>query len=90
MTIYPVVMAGGSGTRFWPLSRKARPKQFLALATDRPLIIETVNRLKERKDRMQIQYMSGSREIPIQQSAGMYQREPKRAHFARYAAAGSK
>ena len=36
MTLYPVVMAGGSGTRFWPLSRKARPKQFLALATDRP------------------------------------------------------
>ena len=46
MTLYPVVMAGGSGTRFWPLSRKARPKQFLALATDRPLIVETVNRLR--------------------------------------------
>jgi len=46
VTLYPVVMAGGSGTRFWPLSRKARPKQFLALATDRPLIVETVNRLK--------------------------------------------
>ncbi len=46
MTLYPVVMAGGSGTRFWPLSRKARPKQFLALATNRPLIVETVNRLK--------------------------------------------
>jgi mannose-1-phosphate guanylyltransferase len=39
-------MAGGSGTRFWPLSRKARPKQFLALATHRPLIVETVDRLK--------------------------------------------
>src|SRR5262249_43495025 len=46
VTLYPVVMAGGSGTRFWPLSRKARPKQFLALATDRPLIVETVDRLK--------------------------------------------
>ncbi len=46
MTIYPVVMAGGSGTRFWPLSRKARPKQFLALATDAPLIVETMSRLK--------------------------------------------
>jgi mannose-1-phosphate guanylyltransferase len=46
MTLYPVVIAGGSGTRFWPLSRKARPKQFLALATDRPLIVETVDRLK--------------------------------------------
>jgi mannose-1-phosphate guanylyltransferase len=46
MTLYPVVMAGGSGTRFWPLSRKAHPKQFLALATNRPLIVETVDRLK--------------------------------------------
>ena len=45
MTLYPVVIAGGSGTRFWPLSRKARPKQFLALATRKPLVVETVNRL---------------------------------------------
>ena len=45
MTLYPVVMAGGSGTRFWPLSRKARPKQFLALATRKPLVVETVARL---------------------------------------------
>ena len=30
--LYTVIMAGGSGTRFWPLSRKAWPKQFLALA----------------------------------------------------------
>jgi mannose-1-phosphate guanylyltransferase len=43
--IYPVVMAGGSGTRFWPLSRKDRPKQFLALAGEEPLISATVHRL---------------------------------------------
>jgi mannose-1-phosphate guanylyltransferase len=43
--IYPVIMAGGSGTRFWPLSRKNRPKQFLALAGDEPLLTATVNRL---------------------------------------------
>jgi mannose-1-phosphate guanylyltransferase len=43
--LYPVVMAGGSGTRFWPLSRKDRPKQFLALATAKPLIAETIDRL---------------------------------------------
>jgi mannose-1-phosphate guanylyltransferase len=46
MTIYPVIMAGGSGTRFWPLSRKSRPKQFLPLATKNPLIAETAERLK--------------------------------------------
>ncbi|BDG09589.1 mannose-1-phosphate guanylyltransferase [Anaeromyxobacter paludicola] len=45
MKIFPVVMAGGSGTRFWPLSRKAWPKQFLALAGERPLLAETVARL---------------------------------------------
>ncbi len=45
MKIYPVVMAGGSGTRFWPLSRKAKPKQFLALAGDQPLLTATVRRL---------------------------------------------
>jgi mannose-1-phosphate guanylyltransferase len=45
MKLYPVVMAGGSGTRFWPLSRQARPKQFLALAGDEPLLAATVARL---------------------------------------------
>jgi mannose-1-phosphate guanylyltransferase len=46
MALYPVIMAGGSGTRFWPLSRKARPKQFLPLASKAPLIADTVGRLK--------------------------------------------
>jgi mannose-1-phosphate guanylyltransferase len=46
MTLYPVIMAGGSGTRFWPLSRKARPKQFLPLASKNPLITDTAARLK--------------------------------------------
>jgi len=46
MTLYPVIMAGGSGTRFWPLSRKARPKQFLPLASRNPLITDTASRLK--------------------------------------------
>lgn len=45
MKIFPVVMAGGSGTRFWPLSRKDRPKQFLPLAGDEPMLAATVARL---------------------------------------------
>ena len=44
--VFPVIMAGGSGTRFWPLSRKAKPKQFLSLATDRPMLVETAARLE--------------------------------------------
>jgi len=44
--LHPVIIAGGSGTRFWPLSRQSRPKQFLPLASDRPLIADTAARLK--------------------------------------------
>lgn len=44
--LHAVVMAGGSGTRFWPMSRAARPKQLLALATANALIAETVARLE--------------------------------------------
>jgi mannose-1-phosphate guanylyltransferase len=36
--LHVVIMAGGSGTRFWPESRKARPKQLLALAGERTLL----------------------------------------------------
>jgi mannose-1-phosphate guanylyltransferase len=43
--IYVVILAGGQGTRFWPVSRKARPKQFLALAGgEKSLIQESVSR----------------------------------------------
>ncbi|MEY4577146.1 MAG: hypothetical protein RL701_1849 [Pseudomonadota bacterium] len=45
--VYAVIMAGGSGTRFWPLSRRAWPKQFLALAdTDESLLQSTVRRIQ--------------------------------------------
>ena len=43
---YPVILAGGRGTRFWPLSRKKRAKQMLALNSERSMIQETVERLK--------------------------------------------
>lgn len=39
-----VIMAGGSGTRLWPLSRKAHPKQFQRLTSDRTLLQETFAR----------------------------------------------
>src|ERR1700734_2934344 len=42
----PVILAGGSGTRFWPRSRRARAKQVLALDGERSLIQQTVERLK--------------------------------------------
>jgi mannose-1-phosphate guanylyltransferase/mannose-6-phosphate isomerase len=43
--IQPVIMAGGSGTRLWPLSRAGFPKQFLALAGDESLFQQAVARL---------------------------------------------
>jgi mannose-1-phosphate guanylyltransferase/mannose-6-phosphate isomerase len=41
-----IILAGGSGTRFWPLSRKRRPKQLLALEGERSLLRDTVDRLR--------------------------------------------
>src|SRR5271156_4598822 len=41
----PVILAGGSGTRFWPRSRKTRAKQVLALDGERTMIQQTVERL---------------------------------------------
>jgi mannose-1-phosphate guanylyltransferase len=43
--LHAIIMAGGSGTRFWPLSRIARPKQLLDLAGGRTMIQATVDRL---------------------------------------------
>ena len=43
---YAVIMAGGSGERFWPLSTSARPKQFVSLFEGKPLIRHAVDRLQ--------------------------------------------
>jgi len=50
MVIIPVVLAGGSGTRLWPLSRQLYPKQFLSLVNERTLFQETVLRLHAGED----------------------------------------
>ncbi|GAA5478462.1 mannose-1-phosphate guanylyltransferase [Haloferula helveola] len=42
---YALILAGGSGTRFWPLSRDARPKQLLNLFGSDTLLEQTINRL---------------------------------------------
>ncbi len=44
-SLYALILAGGSGERFWPLSRRARPKQLLRLVSDKTLLEETVARL---------------------------------------------
>ena len=45
MSRWAVVLAGGVGSRFWPLSTPTRPKQLLPLATDKPLLQDSVERL---------------------------------------------
>ncbi len=45
MTIIPVILSGGAGTRLWPLSSGNHPKQFLPLISDKTMIQETLLRL---------------------------------------------
>jgi mannose-1-phosphate guanylyltransferase len=45
VSTWAVILAGGAGTRFWPLSTAERPKQLLPLAGDRPLLAQAVRRL---------------------------------------------
>src|SRR5947208_3476365 len=43
--LYAVILAGGSGTRFWPLSRHLYPKQLLRILGDKTLIQQTMDRV---------------------------------------------
>lgn len=45
--IVPIILAGGKGTRLWPLSRVSRPKQFLSLTDDLSLFQQTLKRLQD-------------------------------------------
>ncbi len=47
MKIIPVILAGGRGERFWPLSTLENPKQCLPLVSDEPMIVDTYNRLSQ-------------------------------------------
>jgi len=46
MKFKAVIMAGGSGTRFWPLSRRKKPKQFLPIISQKTMLEETVERIR--------------------------------------------
>ena len=45
MTVHPVILSGGAGSRLWPLSRRAYPKQLLPLVGERTLLEETLRRV---------------------------------------------
>lgn len=66
---HAVILAGGSGTRFWPLSRKAKPKQFLSLLNEQTLFQQTLERIRPLVPVNNIWIVSGdpfAREIAIQ------------------------
>lgn len=44
--LHAMIMAGGGGTRFWPRSRQARPKQFLSVVGDRSLLQQALDRIE--------------------------------------------
>lgn len=46
MTLIPLILSGGAGTRLWPLSWGNHPKQFLKLTSDKTMIQETLLRLE--------------------------------------------
>ena len=65
-SLYALVLAGGSGERFWPVSRRARPKQLLNLVSKNALLDETVSRLEGLVPRERILVLTN-----IEQEAGV-------------------
>jgi mannose-1-phosphate guanylyltransferase len=61
---YAIIMAGGSGERFWPMSRLRTPKQLLALVTERTLIEETVARIEPLFRRQNILVITNKEQAP--------------------------
>lgn len=62
--LHAVIMAGGSGTRFWPESRHLRPKQLLNLVGERTMIQSTVDRLGELIPADRVLIVTGKRLVP--------------------------
>ena len=58
--LYAVIMAGGSGTRFWPKSRRDRPKQLLRLSGDATMLQQTVARIEPLVPRERILIVTGA------------------------------
>ena len=51
MNLIPIILAGGGGTRLWPLSRGHYPKQFLCVSGDKTLLQDTLLRLGDSIDK---------------------------------------
>lgn len=62
---YAVIMAGGVGSRFWPMSRKRKPKQFLKFFNEKSLIQNTVDRIKKLIPVENIMVVTNEQYIPM-------------------------
>jgi mannose-1-phosphate guanylyltransferase len=69
MNTYSLILAGGSGTRFWPLSRKGNPKQILNLSGVDTLISEAISRFSQIVSEENIYIVTASEQLPILVSA---------------------
>ncbi len=72
LDLWVLILAGGIGSRFWPVSTPARPKQLLPLGSDRPLIVDTVERARRIVPDDRIRVLSGgSVADAIQRATGL-------------------
>jgi mannose-1-phosphate guanylyltransferase len=67
--LWPVVIAGGAGTRFWPASRRARPKPFVPLVGDASLIDTTIARMRRLAPAGRIALLGSVELAPLLRSA---------------------
>lgn len=63
MKTYACIMAGGSGERFWPLSRMAKPKHLVSLLSERTMLEETVRRVEQALPRSHIFVLTNGAQI---------------------------
>ena len=74
-SLWVTILAGGVGSRFWPVSTPARPKQLLPLASDEPLIVDTIQRARKLEGRG-LRVLTGQGMVaPIQDATGLRHHE---------------
>src|SRR5687767_4737522 len=71
MRVYPVILAGGKGERFWPYSNSKHPKQLLPLVTEKTMLEDTLDNIAAfQKDLVVHMVISQNLEAPIRKLLG--------------------
>ncbi len=71
-SLWVTILAGGVGSRFWPVSTPSRPKQLLPLASENPLIVDTLERVEGLVEPDRIRILTGSAMVaPIAAATGL-------------------